>query len=152
MNFFIIIDIVSFCFLVINFFTARNKFSSLPEQVPIHFNIQCEADGYGHKRWIFFPAILGLGVFILMMLAASSEYNYPVEITKENYEIQKTIGDILIKGLNGICMVLLYLIMRLMIDYQDAKKRRRLSVYLMSFVVLTLVFPIIMLVVSYVNK
>lgn len=100
----------------------------------------------------FFPAALGLGVFILMMLAASSEYNYPVQITKENYEIQKTIGDILIKGLNGICMVLLYLIMRIMIDYEDAKKRKRLGVYLMSFIVLTLVFPIIMLVVSYVNK
>lgn len=150
----IVLNILAFCFLALAFFVAIKNYPRLPDRIPIHFNIEGEADRYGHRKWIFFTPFLSLVMFVLMTIIVFADvgYNYPVEITEENYEIQKSIGDIVISGLNVICTVLFYWVTLLMIHYQNVEKRKKINIYLFSFIGLSIVFPIVMVIIAYVNK
>lgn len=50
------------------FFTIIN-FTSLPSEVPTHYNILGEVDGWGDKTFIFFFPLLSIGVWFLFQLA-----------------------------------------------------------------------------------
>lgn len=150
----IVLNILGFCLLALTFFVAIKNYPKLPDRIPIHFNIEGEADRYGHRKCIFFTPVLSLIIFVSMIIIAFGDvgYNYPVEITEENIDTQKYIGDIVIGGLNAICTVLFYLVTLLMINYQNVEKRKKISIYLLSFIGLSLVFPIVMVVIAYFSK
>ncbi len=62
------------------------KYPSLPETIPIHFDIQGKANGFAPKPWLWsFPA---LSVALYALLTVVSKFpqiaNYPVAITSEN--------------------------------------------------------------------
>lgn len=50
---------------------------SIPEQVPVHWNINGEIDGYGHKMLIPF---LNIGLYLLLLIVVF------IDPRKENYE------------------------------------------------------------------
>lgn len=123
----IVLNILGFCFLALTFFITIKNYPKLPDRIPIHFNIEGEADRYGHRKWIFFTPFLSLVIFVSMTIIAFGNvgYNNPVETTDQNIDTQKYIGDIVIGGLNAICMVLFYLVTLLMINYQNVEKRKK---------------------------
>lgn len=74
---------VAFCFLY-----PALYYSSLPDQVPMHFNYKGEVDRYGSKDSVWGLAIIGaLTAFGLYKLSQHPHiFNYPVKITKDNAE------------------------------------------------------------------
>ena len=62
------------------------QWSSLPVKMPIHFNAQGEADGYGSKYVLFglviIPIILYIGFTVLRNYP--HKFNYPMPITERN--------------------------------------------------------------------
>lgn len=73
----------------------------LPDTIPVHFNMQGEADRYGSKAVIFiFPVI---ALILYLVLTKLNKYphifNYPTEITPENAEVQYTLATRLVRYL-----------------------------------------------------
>lgn len=64
------------------------SFPSLPDEIPIHFNLAGEADNWGNKAIILIFPLLFKVVFLLLYFLAKdpSTYNYPVKVTEENAE------------------------------------------------------------------
>ena len=88
-------------------------YSSLPENIPIHFNARGVADAYGSKEAIWVLAILVPILYAGMAILASYPhlFNYFVEITRENAERQYRMGARLIRILNLLVVgVFLYMV------------------------------------------
>ncbi len=56
-------------------------YSWLPDQIPIHWNLRGQIDGWGDKRWAAFlmPGVCGLLVAFLIALPAASPRGFRVE-------------------------------------------------------------------------
>ncbi|MDO4225026.1 MAG: DUF1648 domain-containing protein [Bergeyella zoohelcum] len=145
-----ILNSISFLFLALIFFTAIKNYPQLPNKIPIHFNIEGKADRYSSKKWIFLLPILGL--VLLAFMTADLEYNFPIKITKENFENQKLIADIVTSGIGLISMLLFYSIIQLTIHYQDEIKRKKWKIYIWTFGILSIIFPIIMIIIAYIYR
>ena len=61
-------------------------YQTLPDKIPLHFNLKGEVDGYGSKAVIWI--IIGVAVIMIAMLQAilkiPDQYNYPIQVTQEN--------------------------------------------------------------------
>ncbi|WP_042142600.1 DUF1648 domain-containing protein [Paucisalibacillus sp. EB02] len=61
-------------------------FSSLPDQIPTHFNGAGEADGWGSKTTVIFLPVLVILLFIGIYILSKFPhiFNYPIKVTEEN--------------------------------------------------------------------
>lgn len=63
-------------------------FLSLPEQIPIHFNLKGKADGFGSKSTLWVLPLISLAIYYGMYLVATKVkphlMNYPVTVTEKN--------------------------------------------------------------------
>lgn len=60
--------------------------TKLPDQIPIHYNVNGEADGFGPKGTIWLLVIIG-GILSLALYYLNRHpqiFNYPIAITDEN--------------------------------------------------------------------
>jgi len=64
------------------------KWSSLPEQIPTHFNAAGAADSYGSKGTLIMLSVLMLLMFALLagIECFPQAWNMPVKVTEENKE------------------------------------------------------------------
>jgi uncharacterized membrane protein len=80
------IDAVSMLLLLLIWIYVVVSYISLPEQIPVHYNLEGVADRYGNKITVFIlPAIIsavwaGLGI----LNRYPHIFNYPVKITEAN--------------------------------------------------------------------
>ena len=100
--------------VILGFAVVAIHWSSLPDTIPIHYNLRGEADGYG-SRWLLWlvPAI-NFGIFLLARVSMSPEwqkFNVPlVPETEENAERQQKINQSLAAQVRLItCVLLAYL-------------------------------------------
>lgn len=79
-----------------------------PDVVPMHFNSEGEADGYGDKITFFIMPVVAS--FIYALLAVLNNYpemlNYPVAITEANAAKQYTMATRFIRILNVLILCL----------------------------------------------
>lgn len=85
------------CFLMIFAYVIylQAVWSSLPERVPIHFDLHGVPNRYGKRGFLFFEPILALLILGLMMFCENIPQdwcNFPVEVTEENKEQLYEIG------------------------------------------------------------
>lgn len=87
-------------FLILNF-------NSIPDTIPVHYNITGKADSFGGKMTIFFMPILSTILFVGMTILNKYPhiFNYPSKITIENAERQYTIATKLIRYLKLIIVI-----------------------------------------------
>lgn len=96
---------------------AITNFTSLPAEIPMHFNAAGEADGWGNKAVLFF--VPGVCVFLFFMMniigtLKPSTYNFPVTLTKENARGQVELAREMMQGLNiAIFIMLFYILWRM---------------------------------------
>ena len=64
-------------------------YSSLPEKIPIHWNIKGEIDSYGGKSFVWFTALLPLAIYLLMI------YVPEIDPKRESYKKHKKAYEIL---------------------------------------------------------
>jgi len=91
------------------------SFSDLPENIPIHYNVSGEVDGYSKKTSIFLLPIIGTFMFIILTLlnANPETFKYDVKITAENAQKQYANATQRMRLMKVIVIFLF-----LLIDYQ----------------------------------
>ncbi|MCO0599105.1 DUF1648 domain-containing protein [Peribacillus butanolivorans] len=83
-----LIDIFSLIIIVLNLIYLINEWSTLPDQVPIHFNAKGEADGWGGRAVIWFLPIVSIFLWSILTTLERVPYifNFPVKVTEQNAE------------------------------------------------------------------
>lgn len=90
--------------------------AALPDQIPVHFNLQGNVDRYGSKSSLMWLAILSsCTVFGLVLLSRFPQYfNYPIKITAENAPFEYQKGKTVIAIVNVLTAALMtYILQRL---------------------------------------
>ena len=106
-----------FAFWLMNIFS----FSTLPENIPTHYNGMGEVDSYGPKTTIFLLPVLGtvLFTFLTYIIKKPETFNYTVEITEENALEQYTNSTKLIRFMK-LALIILFIV----IDYKTIETAR----------------------------
>jgi len=84
------LEIMGYLLLVALWGFVIYTYSSLPEQIPIHFNVAGKVDDYHTKRSIFMLPVICTFLFVMLTYKAASPENetYKVKITEQNRESQ----------------------------------------------------------------
>ena len=86
-------------------------FNSLPEEIPVHYDLQGTADRYAGKQEIWklpvIATVICLAIFILNRFPHI--FNYPGEITIQNAERNYSAATRMLRVLNCLC-VLVFLV------------------------------------------
>ena len=74
--------------------TAFIYFPRLPEEIPVHFDLNGHADGYSSKYFIFMLPFIAALIFLLLSYLSRHPENisYPVKIEADNAERQYRIA------------------------------------------------------------
>lgn len=97
------IDLILEAFSLLGIFFSigmvLNEWNSIPDIIPVHFNASGEVDGYGSKSILFImiPVMLVLYLLLTIVNKFPHLFNFLVEITPENAEIQYTYATKLIR-------------------------------------------------------
>ena len=82
---------------------AITNYTSLPDEIPIHFNGRGDADDWGSKGMIFLLPGLCIFLFVMMNVIGNlkpSTYNFPVKLTEENARRQVELARQMMQALN----------------------------------------------------
>lgn len=87
---------------------AIAAYQTLPDKIPIYFNAQGEADGWGHKAMIFLMPLFAVILFIPLYFLSKKPrlFNYPIEITKENAGRIYPLAQLLMAIINFECVLI----------------------------------------------
>jgi uncharacterized membrane protein len=81
-------------------------YGNLPEEIPIHFNLKGDPDGFGSKPAVWLMP--GVSIFIYALLTVVNRFphtfNFTVEITEANAEKQYAIATRMIRFLKAIIL------------------------------------------------
>ena len=93
--------------LVLCFAVPLAALSRLPDTIPAHFNLRGEMDGYGSKRSILYPlpVVAVLYIALTILTRYPRIYNYAVEITEKNAQIQYRLATRLVRLLKLVVML-----------------------------------------------
>lgn len=85
-----LIELAGWTLLLATWILVARYFAELPRTIPIHFNLQGEADGYAGKMSIMFLPVLGTLLLVAMTILNRYPhvFNYPVAITEANAAYQ----------------------------------------------------------------
>lgn len=104
----LIFDIVNFGLLVLLWvFTVKN-YTHLPGTIPVHFDFDGKADGFGSKKYAFLLPAMAILLYILLAFAVRDPdaANYPVEITASNQENQFLIMETFLRWFCTLIMLI----------------------------------------------
>lgn len=83
-----ILDLLSLACIALMLATGLFYYSSLPDQMPIHFNAAGQADDFGPRAMVFLLPGIAVVTSVLVWLIGSNpkNYNFPVKVTEDNRE------------------------------------------------------------------
>lgn len=101
-----------FCIAALVFLWAitLKKYKTMPEIIPVHFDLDGKADRHGNRKMMFFGPVF-CTVFFLFFLWVSQfpeSVNFPVKLTEENEDRQIMIMNVFLRWL--IFLVTLFFI------------------------------------------
>jgi len=84
------------------------NYGQLPEQIPTHYNISGNPDGFGSKTSFWVLPLVGLVLYVFMTLInrRPEGFNYLVKITPENAAVQYTMATRVIRFMKAFVMLL----------------------------------------------
>lgn len=139
-----IIEVSSYIALLAFWLMAIVSFTTLPENIPTHYNGLGEVDSYGPKVTIFFLPIMGtvMFAFLAFIIKKPETFNYTVEITEENAQEQYTNMTKLIRFLK-LVLIILFLI----IDFKTIETSKGttngLGKWFLPFMMVLILVPIL---------
>ena len=85
-----LLEIAGYTLLIALWIITIVVFYSSPEIIPIHYNLEGKADGFGNRGFVFLTTGIATFVFFILtiVLRVPHSFNYLVTITKENAEEQ----------------------------------------------------------------
>ncbi|QOR68262.1 DUF1648 domain-containing protein [Cytobacillus suaedae] len=98
---------ISLCLIILCATYLLSEWSSLPNQVPMHFNGVGKADGWGSKWTVWILLLIGslLWVGMLILSHYPHVFNFLIEITDENAEFQYKNARLMLTIVNTIIIV-----------------------------------------------
>jgi len=98
---FIIFDIFNFGLLVFLWWFTIKHYKRLPQTIPVHFDFDGKADGFGSKKYSFLMPGFATALYVLFafVIRDPESANYPVHITEQNKDAQFLIMEIFIRWL-----------------------------------------------------
>jgi len=105
-------DTISIAVLCVIILYIGLLWNSLPGQVPIHFNAEGNADGWGSRFVLLLVPAVSLLLYIGFSIVSRypHRFNYPVVITEENAQEKYTLSRLLVSWLKlEIILVLSYI-------------------------------------------
>lgn len=143
-----IFDIINFGLVAFLWWLTIKNYKTLPQKIPVHFDLDGKADNFGNKRYIFLMPVLGMLLYLVFMCITKypESSNFPVEITESNQEAQFLIMMIFLKW---ILMLVLFIFLNnqdLMVRYTfDKNAKPKASVTTMLFSVLGSVIVVVII-------
>ena len=113
-----ILEIAGALTVVVLWAVAIINYTTLPAEIPIHFNLSGQADNYGAKGIIFALPIIGTIEFVLLTILNKypHTFNYLTTITTDNALRQYTIATRLIRYLKFVIGLIFLLIVIKMVQ------------------------------------
>ena len=143
---FIIFDIFNFGLVVFLWWFTIKNYNSLPKRIPVHFDMQGQADGFGGKIFAFLMPLLAVGIYGLFTYGVRypEGTNFPVEITDQNRDAQFLIMKI---GMRALFVVMTIIFMNIQ-DYifryaVDDKAKPRIT-FVTIFLSVVLFVPLLL--------
>ncbi|WP_299891865.1 DUF1648 domain-containing protein [uncultured Lacinutrix sp.] len=138
------LDIATFGTLLLASIYAIISYSTLPDQVPMHFNLSGKVDDYGNKNtvWVLIILAFGLCYGLFKLNNYPHLFNYPNPITEDNAESQYK-SAIKIMSLVNFMMALLFALIIYQIvslGISGEKKTTVWSEYLIYAIVSIMIF------------
>ncbi|MBS1731690.1 MAG: DUF1648 domain-containing protein [Bacteroidetes bacterium] len=120
------------------------RYSSLPQVIPIHFDLEGKPDNYGSKLSLFlFPGIITLVYVLLTVLNRHPHvYNYMQRITAENAAEYYTSATRLIRVIKFV-ITFFTMLLAIYITGSASKGHSYLPWWLMPAFVLAMILPVI---------
>ncbi|MDF2512256.1 MAG: hypothetical protein K0S04_2122 [Herbinix sp.] len=134
----IFLEVISFLILIAMFFSLYLNWSSIPEQIPGHYNALGEIDRWGNKSELLVLPVLSIFLYLLLTVICffPAIWNLPTEVTDRNREFVYS---------NTLTMMILLKAVVLAIFFYlnlNSMQAKNLSVYFLP-VMLFLVFGIL---------
>jgi uncharacterized membrane protein len=106
---FFTLDVLSLVCIAFMLATGLFYYSSLPEQMPIHFDSGGQADDYGPRAMIFLLPGIAIATSVLVGLIGRDpkNYNFPVKVTDENRVALIGESRLLVSGIMFVTNLLL---------------------------------------------
>lgn len=97
----IFLEVFSLISLFYLWYYVLTNYSTLPEQIPMHFNSAGEIDDFGGKSNIFLLPVIAFGLYILLTILNKfpHTFNYLTEITNKNALVQYKLATRMIRFL-----------------------------------------------------
>jgi uncharacterized membrane protein len=107
-----IIEITGYVLLIGLWVFAIVSYRTLPDVIPIHFDVRGEADGFGDKGAVFGLPAMAVIMFVFLSFAGRKPhtFNYLETITPENAERQYRIATRMMRVLKVIILLIFGLI------------------------------------------
>lgn len=143
---FIIFDIFNFGWVAFLWWFTLKNYRTLPDRIPVHFDMEGKADGFGGRIYAFLMPVLALGLYAVFTYGTRhpEDTNFPVEITDQNMNAQYLIMKI---GLRTLFIVLGMVFLNIQ-DYMfryaaDDKAKPRIS-FVTIFLSVVLFVPLLL--------
>lgn len=149
----IILDVFNLLLILFLWVYTFKTYKKLPEKIPTHFDFEGKPDHFGTKRFAFLLPVLStvfyLAIFFITQNPESG--NYPIQLTKANYEIQYFIMIILMKWLLFLVSLLFLNLQDYIFRYSfDATAKAR--VHILLFIPIIFVSVMIAIITGYIYK
>lgn len=134
---FAVFDIFNFGLLVFLWWFTVKHYKSLPQIIPIHFDLDGKADNFGSKKFAFLLPVFALVFYILFAYTVRDpgSSNFPVKITPENEYAQFLIMKIFIRWLYVLIMMIFLNSQDYMFRYsfdENAKPKIKIATAILS--------------------
>lgn len=139
-----ILELLSAGLLLFTWLYCLYRYSSLPQQIPIHFDLEGKPDNHGSKLSLFlFPGIITLVYALLTVLNRHPHvYNYMQRITAENAAEYYTSATRLIRVIKFV-ITFFTMLLAIYITGSASKSHSYLPWWLMPAFVLSMILPVV---------
>jgi immunity protein, SdpI family len=107
------LNLISVIILLIPFILIFLFWNDLPDQIPMHWNIQGEVDSYGSKLF----GIMALPIFNIILFIGLL-FVPKIDPRKENFEFFTSTFRIIVLGVNVLMLILFLLILATSLGYE----------------------------------
>lgn len=103
-----IIELIAIVFLVFLFILPLRYYTDLPDKIPAHFNAAGSVDSYGSRATLWLLPGIGFALWLIMTILARFPYifNYPVNISSDNAEIQYRLSTRMMRVLKTVILIM----------------------------------------------
>lgn len=137
----LLVDMINITLLLLIWGFTFVHYSDLPETIPIHFNVNGDADGFGHRATIWLLPAIATFTFLLMFLLNRYPHlhNYMVNITEENALKNYRLSTRLLRYMNLFCLIIFSVVVYDVLSMSMGGEAKLLGV---EFMLLTFIVPI----------